>query len=513
MAVEMKVHWRAAATAAILQVSCGPAPAPQPLAPTARVPLTDSLSTLLACWDHSRLAALSGQVKLTLAAQSDAEPALSAIRQVALNYGVSPEERCLQTYAATLGVVFAPVDDDRAACSAACSVADKCLADCAANCVRKMGYVPTNCRDATRQVLRCVPTGSEHACVDSKMVVHSQECKELALSATHCFAAAVLVLAPPASLASSSQPPAWSENASPGLIESSAHIREFVGGEGVPTSFACVGSRVPRLDLTAAHPERAGCDTVGSDPATTQSNPDHASDVHAKPNEFVLVRMRSSVGFVPPAAGGQIQEVVISAGSVTITRLAAAALSADALTVEVPLSELEVLNNGAVVTVRIDYTAQVEGERRASDVSYFTLGNRWSWFGLANSGVGFWIPVGLLVSNFKTTQDGIPLGTFPVGIAVGGRLYIRDSLYVGPSAMVSYATYPSTQNQATANASSSSTVNLQSGALGGLLDIGGYVYLGGAYLADLRSRGSSPGAMFVMGVGPQLVQFLQAASR
>ena len=293
----------------------------------------------------------------------------------------------------------------------------------------------------------------------------------------------------------------------------SGHVKELAAGPGAATAFVCVGSRVSVIDVSAAHPESAGCDTIGPDPATTQSNPDHVSDVHAAPSEYVLVRMRATAGLVQPATGGQIQEVVVSAGSVTITRVAAVALSQDALTVEIPLSDLNVLDNGAVATVRIDYTPQADGTRRASDTSYFTLKNQWSWYGLASSGVGFWIPLGLFASNFKATQDGIPFAAFPVGIAVGGRLYIHNSFYLGPSAMVNYAIYASTQNQVAANSSTSSTVNLQSGAIGGLLDVGGYVYLGGAYLADFRSNGSSPGAMFVVGLGPQLLQFLQAAKK
>jgi hypothetical protein len=116
------------------------------------------------------------------------------------------------------------------------------------------------------------------------------------------------------------------------------------------------------------------------------------------------------------------------------------------------------------------------------------------------------------VTNFKATEDGIPFASFPIGIAWGMRFFIVGDFYLGGSVMINYAIYPSTQNQTT-TAGGNSSVNLQSGAVGGLLDVDGYLFVGGAYLAEFGANARSPGGMFVVGIGPRLLQWLQAAKQ
>ena len=279
---------------------------------------------------------------------------------------------------------------------------------------------------------------------------------------------------------------------------------------GAPSPFVCVGSkRTANLPQTP-DAETTGCDRVGTSVAKPQSNPDHANDVKGAPSQYVLVRMKAGNQLAKPVSAGHVKQVVVSAGDVAITR-GSEALSEDQLTLEIPLSDLRALDNGARATVRIDYEPQADGTRLASDTSYFTVKNSFSLYGVAGTASGFWIPIGLFATNFKATQDGIPLAAFPVGAAFGGRLFVSNGFYLGASAMINYAIYPSTQNQQTG--SSSGSVNLQSAAGGALFDIDGYLYLGAAYLKDFRSSGDSPGAMFVVGAGPQFLQFLQAAHK
>jgi hypothetical protein len=170
------------------------------------------------------------------------------------------------------------------------------------------------------------------------------------------------------------------------------------------------------------------------------------------------------------------------------------------------------------VTVRVDFNQDpTTRTARQSYVAYFKLKNRFSLYGVAKTGVGFWIPYGLLATNFHSNASGIPLGAFPVGLAFGARLYMPESsAYLGVSVMANWAVYGSTQSQTqtqTMTNQSTGSVNLQSISYGLLVDLSGYVYVGGAYVADYISGpgNKSPGLTFVLGVGPQLLQFLQSA--
>jgi hypothetical protein len=121
---------------------------------------------------------------------------------------------------------------------------------------------------------------------------------------------AMLVSAPTVARAQAPSPPA-----------ATTHMLEVSAPAGAPTSYVCVGTRVENIVLANSNPETSGCDTIGADYARTQSNPDHVSDVHGAPSEFVLVRMLSGSTLVPPASTGAVQQVVVSAGTVQITRV------------------------------------------------------------------------------------------------------------------------------------------------------------------------------------------------
>jgi hypothetical protein len=178
----------------------------------------------------------------------------------------------------------------------------------------------------------------------------------------------------------------------------------------------------------------------------------------------------------------------------------------DKNTLGIKLEELSTVPNWSTVMVEIDAPGLIENSPRTA---YFTLRNTFTPYGVAESGVYAWVPVGLLASNFQSDENGVPFSAFPLGGAIGFRWFPwRSSAYLGFSGMANWAIYP--RQSTAADGTSSPSVSLSSIALGGIVDVSNVVYVGGAYIADLRKGRSDPGLVFVVGAGPGLLQWAQA---
>jgi hypothetical protein len=145
---------------------------------------------------------------------------------------------------------------------------------------------------------------------------------------------------------------------------------------------------------------------------------------------------------------------------------------------------------------------------------YAKMANTWqSYVGdpFGTDVVGLWAPVGLFGTNFTRTASGIAFSALPVGGALGGKLWFGDRFYLGFSAMASWAiakTADKSTDPMTGAESTSNTTTASSAGLGGLLDIGGYMYLGEVYIADLTDKDRSPGWFTVVGIAPSLLKLI-----
>jgi hypothetical protein len=131
-------------------------------------------------------------------------------------------------------------------------------------------------------------------------------------------------------------------------------------------------------------------------------------------------------------------------------------------------------------------------------------------FSVAGSALGFWLPIGLFGSNFKSNADGITLAALPVGIAWGGQMYAfnNNTDYIGLSGFGSWTIAP----EKNSDGSNTGNYSLQGISGGFIFDIDGYVYLGGVLSGDLRSGAPGPTPLAVLGIGPSLLKVLKAES-
>ncbi|HVZ31495.1 MAG TPA: hypothetical protein VG963_03670, partial [Polyangiaceae bacterium] len=77
-------------------------------------------------------------------------------------------------------------------------------------------------------------------------------------------------------------------------------------------------------------------------------------------------------------------------------------------------------------------------------------------------------------TNFKSNADGITLAALPIGIALGGQLYISGKDYIGLSGFGSWTIAP----QKSEGETKSENYTVSSLSTGAFLDVDGYVYLG-----------------------------------
>jgi hypothetical protein len=128
---------------------------------------------------------------------------------------------------------------------------------------------------------------------------------------------------------------------------------------------------------------------------------------------------------------------------------------------------------------------------------------------LAGKAYGFWFPIGMFATDFKSSADGIGLAVLPIGLAWGAQYHFSGTDYLGLSIFGSWSIIPQKADSG-ANMSMDNSYTLRSATGGALADLDGYVYVGAGYSADFRTGFSNPGLLMAVGVGPRLLEILKA---
>lgn len=272
---------------------------------------------------------------------------------------------------------------------------------------------------------------------------------------------------------------------------------------------------VPYSCITKQHPilEVAGLERAPSLPAENPQDkayncklrlsrdPDYVN-VYASAKENLIVRfLRGADSSTPISlkeAGFQKAELIAD-GNVLHTKTVGGPVSPESTALYVSLDKTANLDSYTTVELRLTL-----GTGAAQHfVSRYLVTHKWiSYYGVAGKQIGLWFPIGLFVTNFRSTDAGLPIGAFPVGVALGLRWRPSPSFYLGVSAMVNWVAQPT-------STAGSTQFNLATIAGGLLLDINNYVYVGPAYVGDLRAGQKDPGLSFVFGVAPGLLQLFQ----
>ncbi len=120
---------------------------------------------------------------------------------------------------------------------------------------------------------------------------------------------------------------------------------------------------------------------------------------------------------------------------------------------------------------------------------------------------GVWIPTLQFSSNLKSSADGIPFASLPIGLAWGAKLLVHRSNYIGGSVMANWLLFNQPVNSVPSPDATSFTVKALT--VGVLFDVNNWASLGVVYGKDFESGVSDPGFMVVFGFGPRLIQSLK----
>jgi len=119
---------------------------------------------------------------------------------------------------------------------------------------------------------------------------------------------------------------------------------------------------------------------------------------------------------------------------------------------------------------------------------FFRVSNSFETYDGLVKPLGLWVPVGLFGTNLAKTPDGIPITAMPVGVAMGGRLNTGTE-YVGISGFSAWAIQRDRTDGSSAN---SNSFNMSGAALGLLIDIDNYFYVGAACGVDFVTGHADP---------------------
>ncbi len=232
-------------------------------------------------------------------------------------------------------------------------------------------------------------------------------------------------------------------------------------------------------------------------------HPDIAPRV-VSPEKYLVVRF-----FEPSGYPISFQQVGLRAVRVLVSGELAYTFGREALdtydvfhgwAVLLPLREVAALvqvRPGVPVEFQIETTAPVHGA-----VSRPTAeGDAWitTFRAAVESSVRhlrIWVPVAVVA--FRPVSGGYSAAGFPVGLAVGYRLWQSGSFYLDLAAVGYLGVVRATDNDL--------FLGLMNG--GGLLDFGGWFYLGATWVGDHRKGRSHPGLLATGAAGHKLISLL-----
>jgi hypothetical protein len=123
-----------------------------------------------------------------------------------------------------------------------------------------------------------------------------------------------------------------------------------------------------------------------------------------------------------------------------------------------------------------------------------------------------WFPVTLFCTNFDTSEKGLPIATMPITAAIGSKFYIfADDTYFGLNTIVSVVWGGSIESEIEETPIGSQeilTYFVSKFAVGGFVDLDGYLYLGVAYTFDFRDEFEDPGWTMLIGLGQKAYNYI-----
>ncbi|RYE26540.1 MAG: hypothetical protein EOP51_00290 [Sphingobacteriales bacterium] len=173
---------------------------------------------------------------------------------------------------------------------------------------------------------------------------------------------------------------------------------------------------------------------------------------------------------------------------------------------ELYANEMDKLKHYDPVSIRVDVTngdysienMTYQGRLYKSKIVKYTSFN-------ADLG-GFWFPILLFSSNLKSTSQGVPFASLPVGAAWGLKYITNKGRYVGWSVMGNWLIYTEPENT---SISAANSFHLASATLGTIIDFNDVCTIGYAHGFDFKTGGSNPGHMLVIGFGSKVLSFLK----
>ncbi|MBN1397899.1 MAG: hypothetical protein JXA06_07700 [Bacteroidetes bacterium] len=146
--------------------------------------------------------------------------------------------------------------------------------------------------------------------------------------------------------------------------------------------------------------------------------------------------------------------------------------------------------NNSVVAVE----ASADTIKQSRYILYKNSSELYSAFG---NGYGFWFPVNMYATNFKRTEDGVLFTAMPLGIAWGAKWNTSSDFYLGGSVVFSWTI-------ASARDDVKNSFFVHDIAVGVLIDLRGWIYLGYAYPINLTNRPEGLNNQFVIGIGTDI---------
>ncbi len=173
---------------------------------------------------------------------------------------------------------------------------------------------------------------------------------------------------------------------------------------------------------------------------------------------------------------------------------------------QVDLTSIAGSSNGDLIIISIKLNNAADNLGNSSSF-YFNYYTSISNYGIANGApLGFWLPTGMFATNFNRSNVGVTFAPEPIGAAWGKKINDRnDNGYIGISLCAKWLIYQ--QNN------SNNSITFSSAALGVLFDISNYITVGADYGVDLTTNKQNPGLMFVVGIGPGLLNFIKSSSK
>ncbi len=168
-------------------------------------------------------------------------------------------------------------------------------------------------------------------------------------------------------------------------------------------------------------------------------------------------------------------------------------------------------NNAEDVSVEIEFEESDDFDIYETKFKGKYLSRREFYKSFKSNTSGVWVPAALFSSNLKSDENGVPFASLPVGIAWGGKFYLKNGAYLGGSIMLNWLIH--SEGKTSVDFTSQNDWSLSNLTVGTIIDINDALYLGYAYGFDLSTNGDHAGHMLVLGFGLSALNFLKTSKK